>query len=561
MKNKIHKILGVGLTLVIALSLVAGFAVPVAAAETINEWYEFDYMVEGEDGDWFYDPSIGGVGPVAEAINEDLYAAVSFGQAADFDGDESVSGFMYLDEFDGTSTGVLTAHIDGYFDFFDHVEPAEVVNFTAQFCFTDEPDNGGFMEGQAYVCGMFIEGDGDPDGDLLVYTGYIVGQFWEGGWGITDGFFHLSPNGKLRGWYEFEETFDVYFCGSIKLGSSLMKSTDGGRTWEKTGYEDVEVDVDFDGYPCIGSPGPVVDMVTSSIDEDIIYVTDGNYVYKSVDGGDEFTFVARDSLEEALMGECGWDVMGCPITSIDVTYDDDDNPFVYIGTRGHYSMYSGMVEGDVYYIGEAGYPATWTSLNLACFHGGGYDALAVGCAPDWADTKLTYVVVTDYSDTGVVYTTGTVCGWYEFAELLYDCEDSFGSLFASRIGFPDDWEDTETLFVGVVDDYPCVADDGLYPPIDEQGGDVYLVWQDYAQDLNVEGITTGCEGIESVDIISLDVEGDTDEASVIAGAFCDAHVYYSTDGGWSWDESAKDPTGSRETYALWYGDSALAATS
>jgi len=47
-------------------------------------------------------------------------------------------------------------------------------------------------------------------------------------------------------------------------------------------------------------------------------------------------------------------------------------------------------------------------------------------------------VVSDGSDTWVAYTKGTVCGWYEFAELEWDCTYPFGSVLASRIGFPDD---------------------------------------------------------------------------------------------------------------------------
>jgi hypothetical protein len=159
----------------------------------------------------------------------------------------------------------------------------------------------------------------------------------------------------------------------------------------------------------------------------------------------------------------------------------------------------------------------------------------------------------------VVYTKGTVCGWYEFAELLYNCQPAnhFESWIASRIGFPGDWEDTKTLFVGITDyNYCCTAADC--------GGDVYLATEDGAIDLNVAGITTGCQGIEAVDIISLDVCGDTDEAALIAGEICSTNVWYSTDGGWSWDDSDKDPTGEDTTYVLWYGDcaeTALAATS
>jgi hypothetical protein len=429
--------LGVAVTLGIALVLVAGFALPAAAspAETLNEWYKFDYPKAGADGDWFrqgtdIDERIWEIGPIAEAINGDLYA------------------YALMDG--------LTVH-------------------------------------------------------------------------------------------------------------RLFKSDDGGRTWEITGYEDIEITCDTSTYP----PGAIVDMVCSSIDEDIIYVTDGNYVYKSTDGGDEFTCVGKDSLEQELVCECGYCIDDEPITSIDVGYDADDNPFVFVGTRDVGEYCPPAVVGDVLYIGEAGYPANWTSLNLSCFHGGGYDAIAVGCAPDFADTKETYAVVTTDDDdmyggahTWVVYSTGTICGWYEFAELEWDCLEPFESLYASRIGFPDDWEDTETLFVGVVDADPC-SDCEENADWHGCGGDVYLATDDGCIDLNVAGIDVGCIGEEAVDIISLDVCGDADEAALIAGAYCDTSVYYSTDGGWSWDESEKDPTGDWRTYVLWYGDcaeGALAAT-
>jgi hypothetical protein len=130
----------------------------------------------------------------------------------------------------------------------------------------------------------------------------------------------------------------VYVHTYEGLTDHIFKSTDGGRSWEDTGYCEVDVCED-NGYT---HPGKVIDMVCSSIDEDVIYVTDGDYVYKSDDGGDTFDFLARDSLETALGGACGCCLSRCiytdgvaVITSIDVTYDEDDNPFVFIGTRAH----------------------------------------------------------------------------------------------------------------------------------------------------------------------------------------------------------------------------------
>ena len=349
----------------------------------------------------------------------------------------------------------------------------------------------------------------------------------------------------------------------MERSDHIFKSTDGGRTWEDTDYAD-----DGDG-------GWVFDMVCSSLDEDILYVTDGFYVYKTADGGDTFNFVAKDSLEVALGGDCGCDLDDCVIdypiiTSIDVGYQDEE-PFVFIGTRAHDvdtgngcslcvdTLDSPMYPGSVYYLAEEDYGAAWTDMDLSCE----YDVLAVGCAPDFDDTDETYVVISNGSETHVVYTDGGICEWHEFGELLWNCEtaNSFGSLFASRIGFPDDWEDTGTLFVGVVDVDPCCGcQDIIAQSWHGCGGDVYSVTDGGSIDRNVYPGTGGCSG-EATDIISLDVMGDTDEASLIAGAFCDTTVYYSTDGGWEWDASVKSPTGAGITYAIWYGDSALAATS
>ena len=72
-------------------------------------------------------------------------------------------------------------------------------------------------------------------------------------------------------------TLYVYVNG---LTYTLYKSTDEGRSWSYTG----EV------------TDAIVDIACSSIDADIIYVTDGNHVYQSDDAGDSFDTVADTTL-------------------------------------------------------------------------------------------------------------------------------------------------------------------------------------------------------------------------------------------------------------------------
>ena len=421
----------------------------------------------------------------------------------------------------------------------------------------------------------------------------------------------------------------------------LLKSEDGGRTWAASTST-------TKSYHLV-SGDPIVDMVCSSMDEDILYVTDGNYVYKSVDGGDTFAKLAAESLEAVLEGECGCTITHLPITCLDVGYDVNDNPLVFIGTKHTYDGTMPFVgcnhDGppSVLYIAEAVYPVEWNDLILDCYSCGGYTPYAVGVTPDFADTGEVMVVVSqpltmkfyentagvititagtggatfsytalpgDVSGPGspvslgsggtavfnadsthvagesvitltagsisweetsgtaaicdgtfVVSTKGTICHWIGQAEILWDCLWSFDISAASRIGYPDDWSDSETLYVGVVGAGGTT----------EVGGDVYSVTAPSALDLNVAGYLTGCEGVAHRDIISLDVVGEAEDARLIAGVHGEyrtsltttswlSMLYYSTDGGWEWDHCDKCPSGENPTYVLWVGDSAIAAT-
>jgi hypothetical protein len=603
MKNKIHKIMGVSLTLVIAMALVMGFAAPVAAnpGETINEWYNFTYPGPGADDGWLYDPSITRVGEITEAIDGTLYVHVR--RCVPIATFNITDGTLSVTEFGTSNTGLVDLQLTGSWNTTDIAPflPTDVVTFIEieEFIGDYSPPFDTGVDGEGTVCLS-----GTMDETSMSLTGSCEGdsQFvLTDSWDIDGGALHLRPCGTSLtedSWIRLEwGSQDIDFNTIDGLGDAIFKSTDGGRTWEETDYPG----------------GWVVDMAASSLDADSLYVVDSHYVYKTADAGDSWSYVKKDSLEEQLAGYCGVPVcceccptgdtcyqmtedyccpvcayygtyyeFSCPITSIDVTYDDSDNPYIFIGTRAHCSGIDlddieGDLEcfpGEVYWICESGFPSKWSGLGLDCYRNGTYDALAVGCAPDWADTNETYVVVTTDDDNGdgyppgdditdyqthVVVTTGGPCDWPEYAELKWDCTTSFASGWASRIAFPDDWEDTETLFVGVVDCNCCSActQNGYWHGC---GGDVYMVMDGSAYDMNVLGIETGCIGVEAVDIISLDIEGDTEEARLIAGASCDNKVFCSEDGGWSWDASDKDPTGDWGTYAIWYEDTALAAT-
>jgi len=574
LKSKISKILGIGLTFVLLASLMV-FALPAAAGPGENTWSKFVYPT--------YDPAITAVGPMAEAIDGTLYA-------------------------------------------------------------------------------------------------YVAGT-------------NATPEAANPG------------------RDDIFKSIDDGRTWTVS------------AVPFYYGGGAVVDMVCSELSEDVLYVTDGNYVYRSINGGVTFMPVAAEDLEAKLMGACGTTITGDPITSIDVAYDGAGKPMVFIGTK---AVAGGPAVGSVYWIADQTFSAMWTDLQVQCY--GCYDIYSVGAAPDFATSSKVYAVVSrgasllyvangvtdwaevtipvdiplkdinelkfweyiesynpngysvnvllgidvdgdgvfaadlpawhqgatmhtvavlngdsfvqmdgatsnpatgvwtdtdalsigqwwtpkneysltfagsdttapsfygsladlvtklipdptqtsliidaearvlcvkfviggsgswmdetayvdnatingetyDLGETHVISTIGTICSWTEVSELKSNGA-SFGIAAASRIAFPDDFADTNTLFVGVVGE--------------TVGGDVFSVTASSALDLNVASVNP--------DICSLDITGNTGDASLIAGANTGTKVYYSTDGGWNWAASAKNPTGNGPTYALWVGDSALAAT-
>ena len=73
MKRKMFKIVGVATSLAIVLALVVGIAVPVAAAPDEEAWSVFNIPVVGAPGDYFMDPAITSLGPLAKATDDTLY--------------------------------------------------------------------------------------------------------------------------------------------------------------------------------------------------------------------------------------------------------------------------------------------------------------------------------------------------------------------------------------------------------------------------------------------------------------------------------------------------------
>jgi len=290
------------------------------------------------------------------------------------------------------------------------------------------------------------------------------------------------------------------------LTYTLYKSSDEGRSWS---YSSEITDA-------------IVDIACSSLDASTIYITDGSHVYKSADAGASFSKVADTTLPTLDDNES--------ITCLDVGYDANDDPYVFIATAD-------TDDGDfggVYYLPEADSGAEWTDLQA-----GSYDVYSIAGSPKFKADSQVIAIATDETHTYVINNYGVVGDWTSGVELLEGDITPFTITAASDICFPSDFDEVYKLFIGVVGD----------------GGDVYQVTSGAAYDLNA-----------GTDITSLDLIGEAGTIQLLAGAAGSVQIYLSTDGGSSWVGSAKQPTGGSKTYVLMAPDftssgEAYAATS
>ena len=310
---------------------------------------------------------------------------------------------------------------------------------------------------------------------------------------------NLPTEGEPGGWVLAEDadilhlTRDIkgklYAGADVDGADTLFKSEDEGHSWTETGY----------------TGGAITDIVCSSINTDVIYVTDSSHVYKSEDAGESFRTVADATLPALDVGEA--------ITCLDVGYVEG-KPYLFIGTADA----DGGDFGGTYYLTEASLGARWTDLEI-----GSQDVYSIAVSPTFADDSQIIAVVTDEARTIVVESHGAAGAWQQMAELLDASGGSFDIVSASNICFPADYEDE--LFVGVAGD---TVTGGVYRV---NPGDSYR----FAVD---------------ADISSLDLIGKTGNARLMAGAQDASTVYYSPDDGESWETPEKPPAGDGATHVL-----------
>ena len=292
---------------------------------------------------------------------------------------------------------------------------------------------------------------------------------------------------------------------STSLDWDIFKSSDG-RSWSKTSYQSESVD----------DTVMPVDIVCSSMDADIVYVTDGTYIYWTENAKD-FETLANPPVDDDV------------ITAMDVGYLDDDKPYIFVGTMGN-------AAGDDVWVGnQDDFGLPWEPMDVMTDRSGafgGVDVWDVRVSPDFDSTQAVTAIVTD-TVAGESYVT-TKFGGAQWGVTEDDCElligddsdNSFAITDGAVMWLPDNFDDGDIeLFVAV---------DGT--DYDTNVGDVFWV------------IGATCYDLErNADINDLHGAGEAGDTEMIAG-YTNGTVKYTTDSGDSWSTPKKQPSGDGDVF-------------
>jgi len=293
------------------------------------------------------------------------------------------------------------------------------------------------------------------------------------------------------------------YCYASPTGIAyrLFKSTNEGRSWWPTG----------------GVQDTIIDIASMPDNPEILYYATGTAVYKSTDAGAGFT-----SLPPNPGGSGSNNIV---ITSIDIVKPGTHN-LIAVGTRDN----DAAEFGGVFILDENDLPSGWVDTAI-----GDYDVSRVAFSPGYAGNGQLLAVATDETDS---YMLARITG-ENWGDTINAAVIPGVAADAATIAFPDD--------------YQALAEGGsLFAAIDtgNESGDVYRI-DLAAGSLTATDLDIGAgSGTLSVDVTSLEVNGTTTGARLLAGAAGSAGVYISTDAGLTWTAGTKNPTGQSATHLL-----------
>lgn len=181
--------------------------------------------------------------------------------------------------------------------------------------------------------------------------------------------------------------------------------------------------------------------------------------------------------------------------------------------------------GGVYLLDESQNGNTWVNANI-----GNLDVYRAAFSPNYSNDRQIVAIASDETNT-FVSSKIVNSNW---GQTLGTARINAIVPAAASIAFPDGYNGTAgnaVLFAGI--------DTGA------NGGDVFQVTQAAAPAASaVKDLKIGSRnGLNSIDVGSLAVSGST----IFAGCARSAWVYLSTDGGASWAQNSKPPTGQSDT--------------
>jgi len=522
MKSKFYKLIGIALTVVLLASLTVGLAgAPAGAASSNLKFTKFDLPQVGADGDYWCTPDTN-VGPIATSSDGDLFASLQV----------TAEPIIYT----------VTTAIDAAAPLIVDITYISTVNATAQTTTLIIP--AGAIIG---ATGAIALATADSCYDVTLIAAN-AGNTATAGIFDVDGFY----SGATYCDYDIAgPTFNDYAVVA-PLGYELVKSTDGGYSWDmQSGFRTTAAATGA------GDATAIVDIVTSKeyADDETLFVATTLNVFQSVDGGDTFAAMIP-----------GWTPVEI-ITDMDVTMDDKDRVTIMVGTAN-----PGFT-GDVYIYGSKTLAWTRQGIDDGTLGANTVNVLAVGFSPFFDGDEFFGAVVTNPTPPqgltvarfAITPSTDPLVAapWgvtYGDAPMRDAVDNDFLSTSA-RMVFPEDFSAGGTgnnvLFLGIFAGATGIQYDPVkVPTLTCELGDVYKVnlagapFYSGCDDLDIRGESSTLMPT-ATNIVSIDVAGNAEDCDVLVGtnffnpvsipAYLPA--YHSEDAGATWMPSFKAPTG------------------
>ena len=219
-------------------------------------------------------------------------------------------------------------------------------------------------------------------------------------------------------------------AGSPLNGYHLFKSTDGGTSF--TALWKIPASDKPAGGPATDPASKVISLVLPRRDHpEILYLATQYYVYRSLDGGENFNTVAS----RPTYGSGATAANSRLITSLDVTYYNG-NHLVLVGSRDADAAAGDY--GGVYLYDESQPFSPWVDLLV----GNGaaaavYDVLDIAFSPNFSkDEQVVALVSDDVAATTKVTTRFSIAGWNS---IIGDATLGAFSSSGGSLAFPSDY--------------------------------------------------------------------------------------------------------------------------